>query len=411
MNNLKYIGVFYDYIILKLKECRMYKYHLLIGKFIDRTISSDEKEALKKWILENEANLAIFRNRIKESSGKIHVEFDTDLAYQRFSGNLRLRKKSPKNFRTMLKYVAVLTILLTIGFLAKQQLSAPSYETSIKVIENEVEMPVENGIIIKLTDGTTKVLNPVADELIMDSNGEIVANKKGNSLSFDEAKALAKNTLGYIEVFIPYAQTFKLKLSDGTLVWLNAGSKLRFPQNFINSDNKRMVYLEGEAFFEVTKNKEKPFIVNSQEVDVKVLGTKFNISSYETDKSITTTLVEGSVRVYETRTPENSMRLNPSFQANYDKFGNNFNKAKVDTNIYTAWMQNRMVIDHLKFSEILVKLERKYAVKFVNKAESLNNKTFKGEFEDENIESILKTISLSTSFNYEINQNVITITN
>jgi ferric-dicitrate binding protein FerR (iron transport regulator) len=388
----------------------MSKHNLLIDKFLDGSISPDERMELEEWIQENNANLAFLKKSLKERNRKTTLDFDADLAYRRFLETLKSKKKAPKLLHTILKYAAVFAILFSIGFLAERQRPSPSSEMSIKVIGNEVETPFENGITIKLADGTTKVLNPVGDEMITDSNGEIVASKSGNSLSFDEAKALAKNKLGYNEVIIPFAQTFKLKLSDGTLVWLNAGSKLRFPQNFVNSDNKRMVYLEGEAFFEVTKNKEKPFIVNAQEVDVKVLGTKFNISSYESDKSIATTLVEGSVRVYETATPENGMRLNPSFQANYDRFGNNFNKVKVDTSIYTAWMQNRLVIDHLKFSEILVKLERKYAVKFVNKTENLNNKIFIGEFEDENIKSILETISLSTPFNYEINQNVITIT-
>ncbi|WP_373516543.1 FecR domain-containing protein, partial [Pricia sp.] len=78
--------------------------------------------------------------------------------------------------------------------------------------------------------------------------------------------------------------------------------------------------------------------------------------------------------------------------------------------IYTAWMQDRLVIDNLKFSEILVRLERRYSVKFVNRAVSLNDEIYKGEFVNEDIESVLKTISLSTPFSYEINQNVITIT-
>lgn len=388
----------------------MTKYHLLIDKFINRTISSDEKEVLEKWILKNEANMTIFRNRLKESSRKLSVDFDTDLAYERFSENLRSRNKTPKLFHTVLKYAAILAILLTIGFLAEQQLLPISSEGSIETFKNDQKKPIGDDIVIKLADGTTKVLNSEGDEKVTDANGKIVASKGGNALVFDEAKELSRITPAYNEVFIPFGQTFKLKLSDGTVVWLNAGSKLRFPQNFFNSDKNRIVYLEGEAFFDVAKSKNKPFIVNTQEVDVKVLGTKFNISSYETDDYIATTLVEGSVSVYETRTPENDIQLTPSFQAKYDKFGNHFNKVKVDTNIYTAWMQNRLVIDNLKFSELLIKLERRYFVKFMNKAENLNDEIYKGEFVNEDIETILKTISLSTPFEYEINQNVITIT-
>ncbi|SDF18101.1 FecR family protein [Pricia antarctica] len=388
----------------------MSQYHLLIDKFIDGSISSEEREVLERWVLENEANMSFFKSRLKESNRRIPADFDADLAYRRFSETLKSKKKAPEPFRTILKYAAVLVILFSIGVLAKRQLFPKSSGSSVTVVENDKDAPVGNDIVIKLADGTTKVLNSEGNETVMDADGTIVATKGGNSLTFDGAKELAGNTPIYNEVYIPYGQIFRLKLSDGTLVWLNAGSKLRFPQGFVDADKNRMVYLEGEAFFDVAKNSDRPFIVNTQEVDVKVLGTKFNISSYETDDHIATTLVEGSVGVYETRIPENGIRLIPSFQANYDKFGNSFTKAKVDTDIYTAWLQDRLVIDNLNFPEILVRLERKYSVKFVNKAESLNDEIYKGEFMDEDIESVLKTIALSTPFSYEINQNVITIT-
>lgn len=387
----------------------MSQHHLLIDRFIDGSISTEEREILERWVLENEANMSFFKSRLKESGRKTSVNFDADLAYRRFSETLKSKKKTPRPC-TILKYAAVLVILFAVGFLAKLQLLPNSSGTSITVVENDKKAPDGNDIVIKLADGTTKVLNPEGNDKVTDADGNIVATKGKNSLTFDGAKERVGNTPVYNEVFIPYGQIFKLKLSDGTLVWLNAGSRLRFPQTFVNADKTRMVYLEGEAFFDVAKNRDRPFIVNTHEVDVKVLGTKFNISSYETDDYIATTLVEGSVGVYETGTPENGTRLIPGFQANYDKFGNSFSKTKVDTYIYTAWMEDRLVIDNLKFSEILVRLERRYAVKFVNRAESLNDEIYKGEFEDEDIESVLETISLSTPFNYEINQNMIIIT-
>lgn len=388
----------------------MSKYQLLIDKFIDRSISPEEREILKKWILESDINMSYFKNQIKASRRNMSLDFDTDLAYHRFLENLNSKQKISSPLRPIWKYAAVLAFVIGIGFLAKRQLLPNTSQTSIKVVKNGTKTSLGNNIVLKMSDGTTRVLNSEGDTTITDAIGNIVANKEENSLTFDEAKEVSDRTLRYNEVFIPHGQTFRLKLSDGTLVWLNAGSKLRFPQSFVNSDNKRIVYLEGEAYFDVAKNKKKPFIVNTQEVDVKVLGTKFNISSYDTDDEIVTTLIEGSVNVFETRTPENGMNLTPSFQANYNKFGNEFKKAKVDTGIFTAWMQNRLVIDHLKFSEILVKLERKYSVKFVNNSESLDNEIYNGEFLDEDIESVLKTISLSTPFSYEVNQNIITIT-
>ncbi|SDN08850.1 FecR family protein [Kriegella aquimaris] len=388
----------------------MPKYHLLIDKYINSTISSEERKELEQWVLESDANRSFFKNRIKESSRRTSIDFDAELAYQRFSESLKLKKKVRKPLSTLLKYAALIAIVMSVGFLAKRQLLTNTLKTSIEVVENEEKTLIDNAIVIKLADGTTKVLNTESKEAVTDANGNVVANKGKNSLVFDSAKESVNKNPIYNEIFIPNGEIFKLQLSDGTLVWLNAGSKLRFPQNFDNACKKRIVYLEGEAFFDVAKNKEKPFIVNTQEVDVKVQGTQFNINSYENDDYIATTLVEGSVSVYETRTPENTMQLTPSFQANYDKFGNNFIKAKVDVDKYTGWMQNRLVIDNLKFPEILIRLERRYAVKFVNNSESLNDELYKGEFVDEDIASVLKTISMSTPFNYEINQNIITIT-
>lgn len=388
----------------------MHKYHLLIDKFISCTISPEEGKILERWVLESEANRSFFKNRVKESSRETSTDFDAKLGFLKFSKTLESKKRAPNRFRNILRYAAVLTMLLTIGVLTKRQLF-PTPKTQIKVVEKEEKILIGDDVVIKLGDGTTKILNSESNEALTDTHGNIVANKQKNSIAFDAAKESVNSGPIYNEIFIPHGEIFKLKLSDGTLVWLNAGSKLRFPQSFDTSDKKRTVYLEGEAFFDVAKNKDQPFIVNTQEVDVKVLGTKFNITSYENDDDITTTLVEGSVSVYETRTPGNEMHLTPSFQANYDKFGNSFRKAKVDVDACTAWMQNRLVIDNLQFSEILVRLERRYAVKFVDKAKNLNDEFYKGEFVDEDIASVLKTISMSTPFTYEINQNIITITN
>lgn len=389
----------------------MHKYHLLIDKFMNGTISPIERKALEKWVWDTETNMSIFKIYVKENYRKISGDFDSDLAYERFFETVKSKKSSSNRFSTLLKYAAVFTVLLTVGFIAKKILISNVSQTTIKVVENEKKTYLGNEIVIKLADGTTKILSSAENEVVSDTNGNIVAIVGRNSIAFDSIQQPVKTASIYNEIFIPNGEIFKLKLSDGTLVWLNAGSKLRFPQSFDNTDNNRTVYLEGEAFFEVKKNKNKPFIVNTQEVDVKVLGTKFNITSYENDDYIATTLVEGSVSVYENRTPDNGVILTPSFQANYNKFGNNFIKEKVDIDNYTAWMHNRLVINNLKFSEILVKLERRYSVKIINNAENLKDEFFEGEFVDEDIKSVLKTISISTPFSYEINQNIITITN
>ena len=169
---------------------------------------------------------------------------------------------------------------------------------------------------------------------------------------------VSDENLVFNEIYVPYGQTFNLTLSDGTKVWLNAGTRLRFPQNLKTSTQNRIVYLDGEAFFDVTKDEKRPFIVNAENLDIEVLGTQFNVSAYKSDGQIATTLVEGAVNVYEDSNPDTKVLLSPSYQAAFVKEKGTLTKEKVDTRIYTGWMENRLIIDNLSFKQIIDKLER-----------------------------------------------------
>lgn len=387
----------------------MKKEPLLIQKFLKGTISELEKEQLKIWVNTKEENSVFFTSEIKAFSKKTIADFDAEAAFERFYGTIQDKRNKKSISKTVLKYAAVVTVLLTIGFFAKNQL-AQTLEANTTVVSQENERKEENkNITITLSDGSTKSINQNGEEVLKDSEGKIIANKASDILIFNTDSSSNTADLVFNEIFIPKGQTFKIKLADGTLVWLNADSKLRFPQSFGSASETRTVYLTGEAFFEVTKNEKQPFIVNANDVNVKVLGTQFNVSSYETDHAIATTLVEGSVSIFETSAPENKLQLTPSFQANFDKSNGTLSKQKVDTAIYTSWMQNRLYINGLNFLQILKKLERMHNVSFINNAPGLDKEVYQGEFENETIESILKTIALSTPFTYKIEQNIITI--
>ncbi|MDB2606708.1 FecR domain-containing protein [Zobellia sp.] len=379
----------------------------LIDNFLDGTISPMEKEELKEWVREDDTHMDFFKKRIKEYDSETLLEFDQEMAYQKFVTSVGASKTKSRSPYRLYKYAAIFIGLLTLGFLTKDFFLDKNIATSaiVKDVVNENKGAIE----ITFTDGSKKLIDSENMDDVTDMSGNIIANKSKGALTFASGESSNANDLVYNEIYIPFGQKLKINLSDGTKVWLNAGSRLRFPQKFVDTEKNRMVFLEGEAFFEVTKNKNKPFIVNTDEVDIKVLGTKFNLASYKSDHSVTTTLVEGAVSVYKTDAPAEQLHLTPSFQATYDKEGNTLNKKKVDTNIYTAWMQNKLIINSLKFSEILQKLERIHNVTFVNKVKSLNGKIFKGEFENGDIETVLNTISLSTPFTYKINQNEITI--
>ena len=393
---------------LKVKRMLMLYYKHLIDKYLKQTISEEEKKVLGLWVFAKDKNMIFFKNQVANYNKTIVVDFDSLTSYHRFSEKVGLKKSRNNNFFKVLKYAAVFILLIGLGVIfTTNPLNEP--KERIIMAKSHIKKEIdENAIVLTLSDGSSKVISANGEEVILDKQGNIIASKGANSMTFS-SELNTNESLVFNEIFIPFGETFKLKLSDGTQVWLNAGSKLKFPQKFIKSSSNRTVYLEGEAFFDVTTNKEKPFIVNTNGVDVKVYGTQFNVSSYNDNETIAATLVEGSISLYKTESPEKEMKITPSYQGTFNKLENNFKNKKVDTDLYTDWMRNKLVINNLKFSEILTKLERRNNVKIINNAESLNNESYKGEFDDENIELILKTISMSTPFKYNVNQNIITI--
>ena len=380
----------------------MRAYNDLIKKLVDGNISEEEKDILHKWVLSDNKNQKTFTETLKAfESAKIQT-FNADDAYKRFMSSISKEKGKTFTLYPYYKYAAILIISLCIGYLMLPN----NNETSTKIVNTKTNIK-NNDIIIKLADGTTKAITS-NDEELKDSNNNIIANKNNNGLSFNNNSE--NKELAYNEIHVPHGKTFKLELSDGTIVWLNAGTHFKFPQNFQTHSKNRTVHLKGEAYFDVTTNKSKPFIVDTKGINVEVLGTQFNVSSYENETNITTTLVEGAVNVFQVQSPENKLQLSPNFQAQYNKNENNFSKTKVDTRAYTSWINNKLIINNLKFNDILKKLERKHDVVIINKAPVLNNEVYSGEFENETIETTLETIALSTPFKFNINENTIIIT-
>jgi hypothetical protein len=387
----------------------MIEYNLLIKKLVNNEISLKEREILEEWILIDKKNLKLFTQTIKELEGKENQSFDSDIAYNKFIASISKKDNTVIRLTKYYKYAAVLVIAICLGFII-----FPNNKS--KDSSNIVNLNLENNILdkkaitIKLADGTTKIItnNKLAD--LKDSKGNIIASKQNNSLSFTNDLKNNSENLILNEIYVPNGKTLKIKLTDGTVVWLNSGTRFKFPQSFSSYTENRKVFLQGEAFFDVTKNKDKPFIVETKGINVEVLGTQFNVSSYNNEETIATTLVEGLVNVIQAESPDKKLQITPNYQAVFNTTNSSFSKAIVDTKIYTSWINNKLIINNLKFNDILKKLERKYDVEIVNENQILNNEINRGEFEDETIETILNTIALSNPFNYTIEGKKITIT-
>lgn len=209
---------------------------------------------------------------------------------------------SSKKYRVLpfYKYVsaAAVLILLTVGlyfFLSKNSNTVP---VPLTKIENLDALPGTDKAILTLADGSKVILDEKTAENISDKHGVKISKTKDGQLIYtvlntDAVSSSEKISLNTIQT--PKGGQYQVVLPDGTKVWLNAASSLKYPEVFIG--NQRTVELTGEAYFEVTKNKTKPFHVKSENQDVEVIGTHFNINGYLDDQTIKTTLLEGSVRV------------------------------------------------------------------------------------------------------------------
>jgi transmembrane sensor len=229
----------------------------------------------------------------------------------------------------------------------------------------------------------------------------------------------------------PFGSRTHLTLADGTSVWLNAGSQLKYSSRFGKKDRK--VFLEGEGYFHVAKDQKRQFIVSTSYLDIKVYGTQFNVKAYPDENTIQTTLVEGSVMIedrVDLWAKRHRITLKPNQTATYYiqeskavvKSKNDqpagiqmFPEKKmtllphVNPTVYTSWKDSRWLIEAETLASLAVKLERRYNVKIVIKSPELQNYRFSGTLKDETLEQVLNLIKLSAPIQYTIENNVVSL--
>ena len=203
------------------------------------------------------------------------------------------------------------------------------------------------------------------------------------------------------EVTAPKGQISRCVLSDGTQVWLNAGSTLKYDPAL--RGKVRQVSLDGEAFFEVSKNTNKPFIVTTERVHVKVLGTIFNLKAYSGEKKVEATLEEGRIEFTIDGNASKPIELKPGEQVVFDKIENKTTLGKVETYLHTAWKDGKYVFKNADLATIIIELEKLYDVRIHLGNDSLRKLHFRGMFEyDQNIFSALETLERTTHIKYRM---------
>jgi ferric-dicitrate binding protein FerR (iron transport regulator) len=200
-------------------------------------------------------------------------------------------------------------------------------------------------------------------------------------------------------------------LPDGTKVWLNAESRITYPSAFKDLA-VREVSLEGEAFFDVTENKDKPFIVKTSRLHLKVLGTAFNVKSYSNESTVETTLLRGKVMVEvddEGDRPLSSMVLKENEQAVYSTVSNQLSLSRVQAESVVSWKEGKLVFVNKPFAEIETELERWYGVEIIRQDQTKADCRFTTSIENEPITKILELFRATSDVTYEINDNTITL--
>lgn len=369
----------------------------IIIKYLNDSVSNEDLERLKLW-LQKSKNQEKFKAlvRINHELNSLKGSVDAEKAFQNVLKQIEDNKGSGSGgFRNVLKYAAIIIGFSIIGYGIYQ------YKT------DGVNLPNTSQIVLQLEDGTTQIVNEGQYAVISNTYGKKVTEQKERELVYS-SQDTTETVLRFNTLKVPYGKTFGITLSDGSKVTLNAGSELRYPVQFIESEKNRTVYLNGEAFFEVSKNEKHPFVVNTQEMDIEVLGTQFNVTSYLDDYKTYTVLVEGKVAAYNKLAAQESKVLEPNQKVFFD--GNQLELVSVNVQKYVAWVQGQLVFVDDSFKIIENKLERKYNVTINNTYKALNEINITATFKNETIEQVLETFQTYIAFDYTINNGVVTIT-
>ncbi|WP_420400860.1 FecR family protein [Flagellimonas sp.] len=353
----------------------------LILKKLNNTLNQEEEQVFNDWISESNTHRSYFE-KVRESYSKSPNIVDIQKGWEQISSKIRPRK----GLSIVWKYTAaaVLLALLSLPFLLTNQ--DPIAEPTTNIVNEMIEIGTDKATLT-LEDGTKVPLEKgkAFSTQALTSNGqELVYTNKAETSS----KTIVYNTLT-----IPRGGQFFITLSDNTKVWLNSDSELRYPVSFSPDQPRKVELVYGEAYFEVspsTHHNGTHFLVASQEQEVDVLGTEFNIKAFKEDSFIETTLVHGKVAV---RNGENISNLSPGYQSRLEKGTNQISISQADIYNTISWKNGLFSFKNMALKDIMTVLSRWYDVDVDIINQRVEDVTFNGVFNrNQDLENILSII-------------------
>ena len=319
---------------------------IIIKRLSEEHLSEEESAFFDKWY-QNSSNREYYNDLLKIRSGIIASQVKERIDKRKAWNQVHPARKISL-IRTLLKFAAIMILPLSLGvFLLIRE------NKQEKVVYAEVPVqPGKKQAVLTLSSGQQVML---ADTIVhVNEKGMVISNFPDKELVYKIMNDTMKTETIYNTVTVPRGGEYKLVLADGTIVWLNSDSHIRYPVTF--SGNTRQVELEGEAYFEVTKDVEQPFIVRMNEYNVRVTGTQFNVRNYS-NESLATTLVEGGVQIERKGKVD---RLRPGQQAVLEN--NEIRIRVVNVEEQVAWRHGAFGFTQCRLENIMEELARWYDV-------------------------------------------------
>ncbi len=371
----------------------------LLQKFLFGQLTEIEQKQFEEWLQASDQNRRLLESFRKakniEQDLAVVKQLDANRAWEKLNS-----KNNKSNYKWFISIAASLLLLATFFYLWQSSYLKTDEDAVHNLtlnLEQDVE-PAQSGAILQLSNGEKVVLNNKTSKTYH-TNKTFVGNGAELIVKNDKSQQISRlNSL-----IVPRASYYKITLSDGTKVWVNAQSKLNFPAQF--SADERRVSLEGEAYFEVAHDAKKPFYVDSKAGEIKVLGTHFNVFAYHDD--IRATLVEGKVEV---RQKENKLELNPGEFASLSK--NNMIKGNADIQQDLAWHNNEFYFKKETIVNIAHQLSRWYDLDVKFRGNVQLSKEYSGSIQrDVKLSQVLEMLSYVSDLRFEVHGKELIIEN
>ena len=318
--------------------------------------------------------------------------------------------RNDRNRRLITYWSSSVAAILIIGLFIYYSVGFPDTQDAINTkTEFAIITPGRPQARLILPDGNVKELDNLT-RTIETQFIEGVKNDYLSGLSYSQVKIDTSNLSAaeiYNTLVVPAGGFYPIELSDGTQVWINSESELRFPVKFLSG--KREVFLKGEALFVVKRDSTKPFIVNINNASIEVLGTTFNVNTYADNQCIYTTLVNGSIKFISNKNKQ-EVTLKPGTQSVTDTITGNTSIREVDVKNYISWREGRFIFDEMSLELIMCQLQRWYDIDVFYQNSMIKKHKFRGVInKDMPLEKVLDMISEATDIKFNVKNRTITI--